>query len=134
MHFNVDTRSAQPIYAQIVEQVRQGLAQQTLVPGDRLPSIRDLALELKVNRNTVAHAYRELKNRGWIQTSGPRGAYITEQASTVSDLDRGLWLRQRVDAFVEELTRLGYAPSVIATAVAERIAASDPDSTRRNAP
>ncbi len=129
-HLSIDTRSALPIYEQIVDQVRQGLSSGVLVAGDRLPSIRDLAVELKVNRNTVAHAYRELKRLGWIQTSGPLGAFVTAEAGTVHPSNRELWLRKRVDAFVQELEHLGCDRADILSMLATRAGEQGPAGDR----
>lgn len=74
----LDTRSPTTLYEQIVEQVRAALVRGDLRPGDRLPSIRDVAVELRVNRNTVAQAYRALKDAAILDTNGARGAFITD--------------------------------------------------------
>ena len=68
-----------PIYAQIVEQVRDWIAKGQLNPGDQLPTVRQLALELRVNLNTVARAYRILDEAGIISTQRGRGTYIWEK-------------------------------------------------------
>ncbi len=77
----VDFRSGQPIYLQIVEQIRQKVANGELKPGDQLPTVRQLAAELRVNFNTVARAYRLLDEAGLISTQHGRGTYIWEQPS-----------------------------------------------------
>ncbi|MEQ8763905.1 MAG: GntR family transcriptional regulator [Planctomycetota bacterium] len=112
----IDTRSATPLYEQIVEQVRQSVVEGRLRPGDRLPSIRELALELKVNRNTVAHAYEQLRNLRLIETGGPKGAFVAESAAADRG-ERAHRLEQRIQTLGEELTRLGFSPQEIAEAV-----------------
>ncbi|GAB4481579.1 MAG: GntR family transcriptional regulator [Anaerolineales bacterium] len=77
----VDFRSEQPIYLQIVEQIRQKIAAGELKPGDQLPTVRQLAAELRVNFNTVARAYRLLDEAGLISTQHGRGTYIWETPS-----------------------------------------------------
>ena len=81
MQFQVDFRSGVPIYAQIVEQVRRKVAAGDLRQGDQLPTVRQLATELRVNFNTVARAYRLLDEAGLISTQRGRGTYIWEQPS-----------------------------------------------------
>jgi GntR family transcriptional regulator len=66
MHIQIDFRSGQPIYLQIVEQIRQMVARGELQPGDQLPTVRQLATDLRVNFNTVARAYRLLDEAGLI--------------------------------------------------------------------
>jgi GntR family transcriptional regulator len=78
MHIQVDFRSAQPIYQQIVDQIRDMVAGGSLQPGDQLPTVRQLATDLRVNFNTVARAYRLLDEAGMISTQQGRGTYICE--------------------------------------------------------
>jgi GntR family transcriptional regulator len=75
---HLDFRSGVPIYTQIVEQVRQQVVSGKLKPGDQLPTVRALALELRVNFNTVARAYRLLDEAGIISTQQGRGTYILD--------------------------------------------------------
>ena len=77
-NIQLDFRSGTPIYTQIVEQVRQQVLNGKLKPGDQLPTVRALALELRVNFNTVARAYRLLDEAGVISTQQGRGTYILE--------------------------------------------------------
>ncbi len=74
--FTVDPRSGVPIYLQLMEQVKRAVALGTLGAGDRLPTVKALALELTVNPNTVARAYRELERDGVIETSAGRGSFV----------------------------------------------------------
>jgi GntR family transcriptional regulator len=85
MHLQLDFRSGSPIYLQIVEQVRRLLISGELQPGDQLPTVRQMAAELRVNFNTVARAYRMLDEARLISTQQGRGTYILDQ--TVVDLD-----------------------------------------------
>lgn len=76
MRFELDFRSGIPIYLQIVERVKELLANGTLKAGDQLPTVRALAQELRINFNTVARAYRILDEMGVISTQQGRGTYI----------------------------------------------------------
>ena len=78
MNISIDLRSDIPIYLQLVEQVRHQVANGTLKPGDQLPTVRSLALELRINFNTVSRAYRMLDDAGIISTQQGRGTYILE--------------------------------------------------------
>ena len=97
-NIQLDFRSGTPIYTQIVEQVRQQVVSGELKPGDQLPTVRALALELRVNFNTVARAYRLLDEAGIISTQQGRGTYILE----VPPPERTDKLRQQA---LETLTR-----------------------------
>ena len=97
-NIHIDFRSGVPIYTQIVEQVKQQLVSELLKPGDQLPTVRALALELRVNFNTVARAYRLLDEAGVISTQQGRGTYILE----VPPPERTDKLRQQA---LEALTR-----------------------------
>jgi GntR family transcriptional regulator len=118
----LDFRSGVPIYTQIVEQIKQQVVGGELVPGDQLPTVRALALELRVNFNTVARAYRLLDEAGIISTQQGRGTYILD----VPPPERTDKLRQQA---LEALTRdylseafhLGCSPDEITKALKEQL-------------
>jgi GntR family transcriptional regulator len=93
--YHIDPSSGTPIYRQLVDQVRQAVASGVLRAGDRLPSVRDLAVELAVNPNTVAKSYQELEREGVIETPRGRGSFIADRDHTVSEAER---LRQFTEA------------------------------------
>jgi len=72
----VDPRSGVPIYHQVVEQVKRSVALGVLVAGEQLPTVKQLALDLTVNPNTIARAYRELEREGVIETAVGRGSFV----------------------------------------------------------
>ncbi len=74
--FIVDPRGGVPLYLQLIEQVKRGVALGTLLPGEQLPTVKALALELTINPNTVARAYRELERDQIIETSPGRGSFV----------------------------------------------------------
>jgi GntR family transcriptional regulator len=76
MQVNLDFRSKIPIYVQIIDQIKDLIAIGVLHPGDQLPTVRQLAADLRVNFNTVARAYRLLDEQGLISTQHGRGTYI----------------------------------------------------------
>ncbi len=78
MNLEIDFRSGLPIYMQVVERIQERLAAGRLKPGDQLPTVRSLALELRVNFNTIARAYRILDEAGVISTQQGRGTYILQ--------------------------------------------------------
>jgi len=74
--FTVDPRSGVPLYLQLIEQIKRAIALGMLAPGEQLPTVKALALELTVNPNTVARVYRELEHDGVIDTSPGRGSFV----------------------------------------------------------
>lgn len=114
MQMQLDFRSGETIYAQIVEQVRHRVAAGQLKPGDQLPTVRQLALELRVNFNTVARAYRLLDEAGIISTQQGRGTYILEQPPPADQKKlRRAKLQELTRRYVDEARRLGYAPGEV---------------------
>lgn len=78
MWFRVDPRASTPVYLQLVEGVREQVARGLLEPGDRLPSVRELAAEMELNHNTVAKAYLELERDRVIEVVRGRGTFIAD--------------------------------------------------------
>jgi GntR family transcriptional regulator len=99
MQIRLDFRSGIPIYGQIMDQVKHLVATGVLRPGDQLPTVRQLATDLRVNFNTVARAYRLLDEAGIISTQHGRGTYILGEGP----LERSEQQRLQI---LEELTRL----------------------------
>ena len=81
MEISIVTSSPEPVYEQIVRQVQHGVAEGELKPGDALPTVRQLADDLQINRNTVARAYKLLEDRGVILTAGRRGTFVRDEAA-----------------------------------------------------
>src|SRR6185295_17116351 len=79
MLIQLNYKSGKPVYLQVVDQVKAAVASGAARAGDLLPSIRPLAEELRINRNTIAKAYAELENQGVIQTAAGRGSFIADQ-------------------------------------------------------
>jgi GntR family transcriptional regulator len=129
-NIHIDFRSGIPIYTQIVEQVKQQLISGLLKPGDQLPTVRALALELRVNFNTVARAYRLLDEAGVISTQQGRGTYILE----VPPPERTDKLRQQaLEAltrdYLNDALRLGCSPKEIRKTLKEQL---EKESTTEN--
>ncbi len=76
MIFQIDPASSKPVYQQIVDQVRYAIASGRLEDGDRLDAIRDVAIQTRVNRNTIARAYQELEREGLIRTRVGQGSFV----------------------------------------------------------
>ena len=92
--FHLDLRSGVPVYRQIIDQVTGSIAAGTLVAGDQLPTVRQLAVDLSINPNTVVRAYRELEIRGVIETQQGTGTFISHQKVQRSQAERQRQLDQ----------------------------------------
>lgn len=79
---HLDYRDARPIYAQIIDGIREQIISGVLCPSDRLPSVRELAAELAINPNTIQRAYRELDADGWIATVAGKGCFVSAAHDT----------------------------------------------------
>lgn len=119
----LDPRSGEPIYQQITEQVRYLIAAGQLRPGAQLPTVRQLAVELRVNPNTVARAYAQLAEQGAISTQQGRGTYVLDSPPPADQRRlRREKLMASVDVFLREVERLGYAPDELEKAWSDRFA------------
>jgi GntR family transcriptional regulator len=121
MDIRIDKTSHVPIYDQIKEQIKGLIHAGQIKTGDQLPTIRELSVELLVNFNTVALAYRDLVNEGIIVTERGKGTFV---ASTPGESEM-LRIRQEklqalVNALFEETKRLGYSRDEVRQSVEER--------------
>lgn len=122
LDFALDFHSGLPIYTQIANQIQGRVANGTLKPGDQLPTVRALALELRVNFNTVARAYRILDEERIISTQQGRGTYIMDKPPPkVTERLRRESLEGLVERFVSETMRLGFSQTVIRQIVSEQL-------------
>jgi GntR family transcriptional regulator len=97
MLLQIDFKSGTPVYLQLVEQIRHAAASGGLRTGEPLPSIRPLAEELRVNRNTVAKAYAELESQGVIETVPGKGCFLKAVGSPLTKSARNDLLIQEID-------------------------------------
>ena len=112
--FNIDLRSNSPIYEQLTEQVKRGIVQGMLKPGDALPSVRRLAADIGVNPNTVAKAYQELERQKVILTVRGKG-------TVVNDIPSGFntGAAEKMRPFITELIYAGKTKEEVIETVAE---------------
>jgi GntR family transcriptional regulator len=121
----LDLHSGVPVYRQIIDQVRGGIASGNLAAGDQLPTVRQLAVDLAINPNTVVRAYRELELGGLIETHQGTGTFIGTQKMKKADAERERQLTQivadcvsragaagfTIDDLIEELSGLAQEPT-----------------------
>lgn len=79
--FQVDPHGGAPLYLQLTEQIKRAIAVGALAPGERLPTVKGLALDLKLNANTVARVYRDLEREGVIATAPGRGSFVSQNGA-----------------------------------------------------
>jgi GntR family transcriptional regulator len=104
--FRLDLQSGVPVYRQIIDQVRGGIASGALAVGDQLPTVRQLAVDLSINPNTVVRAYRELELGGLLETHQGTGTFISPQKMRGGSAERERQLSQIV---AESVARAGAA-------------------------
>ncbi len=100
MHLELNFKSGKPAYLQIMDQIKYAAAMRALRPGDQLPSIRDLAERLRINRNTVAKAYSELEHEGVVEMVQGKGVFITGNSSPLLKSARNALLTETIDAAI----------------------------------
>ena len=98
--FRLDAHSGVPVYRQIIDQVTGGMASGVLAAGDQLPTVRQVAVDLAINPNTVVRAYRELEIRGVLETQQGTGTFISEKKMKRDEVERQRQLNQLVSEFV----------------------------------
>jgi GntR family transcriptional regulator len=106
-NFTLDQAGGVPVYRQIIRQIEHGVLSGRLKTGDRLPTIRSLAVNLKINPNTIAKAYGELEIRGILATQVGSGTYIADKRPEPEEDVLGAKIREAVDRFMREMRGLG---------------------------
>ncbi len=131
----IDPRSHVPIYRQIAEEIRAAVAAGIYRPGEVLPSLRAMAVEIQVNPNTVQRAYDELEREGLIYSQRGRGLFVCEQGTASAQLTAGDGVRRSFDEAIRASLAAGMKArqirEIFATALAEMSKANDsPDEKR----
>ena len=131
MLFQINFKSGMPIYLQLVDQIKTAAASGALRPGESLPSIRPLAEELRVNRNTVAKAYSELESLGVIETLPGRGCFLKENHSALRKEVRRKLLIEEIDQAIVQAHHLQVPRNEFLELIHERMGVLD-DKRRAN--
>src|SRR3982750_608251 len=106
--FRLDLHSGVPVYRQIIDQALGGMAAGTLVPGTQLPTVRQVAVDLAINPNTVVRAYRELEIRGVLETQQGTGTFISRQKVKHDEVERQRGLTLLVNEYVSRAGAAGF--------------------------
>jgi GntR family transcriptional regulator len=108
VEFKLDLKSGVPFHRQIVDQIRYGIASHRLMPGEQLPTVRELAVNLQVNPNTVRKAYSELEILGILDTQQGTGTFVSDQQVEISPDEKQRMLQQICDELVARGHQYGF--------------------------
>lgn len=122
MWFHIDPSSGIPIYVQLIEQVKKATASGLLTTGEQLPSVRELAVELTVNPNTVSKAYQELEREGIIETLRGRGTFVSQKGSQLGKEEKKKALQEKMQNFLVEAHHLKASQEEIQEVFREELA------------
>ncbi len=120
--FRLDAASGVPFYRQVIDQVLLAVADGRLAPGAQLPTVRQLAVDLSVNLNTVAKAYREMEIRGIVETQQGTGTFVAARSARGGAAERRKALERLVDDLLARGASRGFTTEEMAEAVAARTA------------
>ena len=120
--FRRDMTSGVPVYRQIIDQILGGISAGTLEAGDQLPTVRQLAVDLAINPNTVVRAYRELEIRGVLNTQQGVGTFVTTVPVRPDDAERQRQLDQLVGEFIARAGGAGFSAEVLVERMCEFLA------------
>ena len=104
---NIDSRSSQPIYEQIIEQVKENIIKGILKPGDKLPSVRELAALITINPNTISKAYIELERMKTIEVIRGKGTFVVENFKPIMDEGKMTEIRDHMKKIIIEAHYIG---------------------------
>ena len=107
--FRLDLHSGVPVYRQIIDQILGGIASGKLAVGDQIPTVRQVAVDLAINPNTVVRAYREMEIRGVLETQQGTGTFIARKKVEQTDVERSRQLTQLVTEFVARAGSAGFS-------------------------
>ena len=118
MKFDLNFQSGIPIYIQLKEQIKYGMARGHLKPGTQLPTVRELAVDLRVNANTVSRVYSELEHEGLLTTRKGKGTFVLTQnvPHQINDIQV---LKTEMEGLVDKAKELGFTPDEISSLFSE---------------
>ena len=121
VEFKLDLKSGVPFHRQIVDQIRYGIASDRLMPGEQLPTVRELAVNLQINPNTVRKAYSELEILGILDTQQGTGTFVSNQQVEISADEKQRMLEQICDELVARGHQYGFTLKEIVTNMERRL-------------
>jgi GntR family transcriptional regulator len=117
--FRLDAHSGVPVYRQLMDQVQAAMASGTLTTGDQLPTVRQVAVDLAINPNTVSRAYREMEIRGLLDTQQGTGTFVADRKVEYSKDERDRLLGQLASEFVSRAGAAGFTLKQLMKALRE---------------
>jgi GntR family transcriptional regulator len=120
--FRLDLHSGVPLYRQLIDQVQAAIAAEALLPCDQLPTVRQVAVDLEINPNTVMRAYREMEIRGILDTQQGTGTFVAQQTIDRDALEHSRGLEQLVEEFAARAGAGGFNLEELMTALRDRVA------------
>jgi GntR family transcriptional regulator len=124
--FRLDLQSGVPLYRQLIDQVQAAVAMGTLSAGDQLPTVRQVAVDLEINPNTVMRAYREMEIRGILDTQQGTGTFVSQQTVERDAVEHSRGLEQLVDEFAARAGAGGFNLEELLMALRDRLADGKP--------
>jgi len=121
IQFKLDLKSGVPFHRQIVDQIRYGIASRRLLPSEQLPTVRELAVELEINPNTVRKAYSDLELLGILDTQQGTGTFVGHKEVEIADDEKQRMLRQICDELVARGHQYNLTPEDIIVHLQRRI-------------
>jgi GntR family transcriptional regulator len=119
--FRLDMQSGVPLYRQLIDQVQAAIAGGLLVPGDQLPTVRQVAVDLEINPNTVMRAYREMEIRGILDTQQGTGTFVAQQTIDRDAVEHSRGLEQLVEEFAARAGAGGFNLEELMIALRDRV-------------
>jgi GntR family transcriptional regulator len=124
VEFLIDTKSGVPFYRQIIEQVKYAVSREELEPGDRLPTVRQLAVDLSINPNTVIRAYRQLEIEGILETQQGSGTFVGKRRPEIDRIERQRMLDQILTELLARASAYGFTMDEVLRGLRQRKEAS----------
>ncbi len=119
--FSLDVKSGVPFHRQIVDQIRYGIASQALLPGEQLPTVRELAVQLQVNPNTIRKSYTELEILGILDTQQGTGTFVGSRQVEIGPDEKEKMLKLICDELVARGHQYGFTLKEIVTHLQRRL-------------
>lgn len=117
----IDTKCGVPVYIQLKEELKLLVLKGVYPPGSKLPTVRQMAVELRINSNTVSRSYSELEKEGIISTQQGRGTFVRELPDNLGTNAKELQLEKLLDQLIKDTLSLGLDEEYVLTKLAEKI-------------
>ncbi|MEC1261810.1 GntR family transcriptional regulator [Bacillus swezeyi] len=121
-----DFSSSKPIYKQIAEQLFKRMVREEIKPGEKLPSVRELAVETQVNPNTIQRTYNEMERMGIVETRRGQGTFVVEKSEVIDDLKREMQA-EVIGQFVLSMEELGLSKQDMLSELDRYLQKGDPN-------